>query len=78
MSKKKHLLPNGTRVEVFFEGSPVGTGTIIDNLLEPDDMSPNKTNLYYKVRVELNDFDKFLNMPREHWLNSFEVKPIRE
>lgn len=76
-NKKKHILPNGIKVNVLFEGSVVGTGTIIDHIEEPDDMYPNKTNLYYKVRVDLNDFERFLNMPKEHYLNSFEVKPIK-
>ena len=78
MSKKQHIYPNGTRVNVLFEGSVVGTGTVISHLLEPDDMFPNKQNLYYQVRVDLNDFEKFLNMPQEHILNDFEVRPIRD
>lgn len=77
MSRKKHILPNGTKVEVLFEGAVVGKGKIIDHLLEQDDVCPNKTHLYYKVDIEQTDLDRFLRIDRDHWLNAFEVKPIR-
>lgn len=77
MSKKKHIYPNGTKVEIYFEGATVGTGKIIDHLLEPDDVFPSKTHLYYKVEVEQTELEKFIDIDKEHWLNDFEVKPIR-
>ena len=37
MSRKKHIYPNGTKVQVYFEGSPVGTATIVDHDIETDE-----------------------------------------
>lgn len=75
--KKQHLLPNNTKVEVLFEGVVVGTGRIIDHLLEQDDMYPNRKNLFYRVNIEETELDRFLGFDREHWLNDFEVRPIK-
>lgn len=75
-NKKKHILPNGTRVEVLFEGTPVGTGVIITHFLEPDDMYPSRQNLTYRVRIEPSPLERMLDIPLEHWLNSFEIRPI--
>jgi len=75
--KKQHLLPNNTKVEVLFEGVVVGTGTIVEHLLEPDDMYPNKTHLYYRVDIEQTDLDRFFGRDKENWLNDFEVRPIK-
>ena len=80
MSKKKqHILPNGTKVNVLFEGSVVGTGVIIDHLLEPDDMYPSRQNLTYRVRIEPSPLIRMLDIPLEleHWLNDFELKPVK-
>ena len=52
MSKKKHIYPNGTKVEIRWEGATVGKGKIIEHLLEPDDTHPHRQNLYYTVEVE--------------------------
>ena len=76
--KKKHILPNGCKVEVLFEGSLVGRGTIVEYIEEQDDMYPNRTNLFYKVEVELNDFERMLGLDKYHVLNDFEVRPIKE
>ena len=76
MSRKKHILPRNTKVEVLFEGAVVGKGRIVEHLLEQDDMYPNRKNLFYKVDIEQSQLDRFLGIDREHWLNDFEVRPI--
>jgi hypothetical protein len=77
MSRKRHIYPNGTKVEVLFEGVVVGTGKIVEHLVEPDDMYPNKTHLYYRVEIERSELERFLDLDKEHWLNDFEVRPIK-
>ena len=74
MSKKKHILPNGTKVQIYFEGSPVGTGVITNHNIEKED---NQEHLYYEVAVERTDLEIMLGLPEKHWLNAFEVKPIK-
>ena len=78
MSKKKHIYPNGTKVQVYFEGSPVGTGTIVDSDIETDEDDSRTQHLYYKVEIERTDFEIMLGLDKYHWLNDFEVKPIKE
>lgn len=77
MSKKKHIYPKGTKVEVLFEGVVVGTGKIVEHLLEQDDMYPTRENLFYRVDIEQTDLDRFLGRDKENWLNDFEVRPIK-
>jgi len=77
MSKKKHIYPKGTKVEVLFEGTVVGTGKIVDHLVEPDDMYPHRKNLVYRVDIEKSELDRFLGIDRENWFNDFEVRPIK-
>jgi len=77
MSKKKHIYPNGTKVQVYFDGSPVWTGKIVDHDIEIDDDDSKTQNLYYKVEIKRTDFEKMLGLDKYHWLNDFEVKPVK-
>lgn len=77
MSRKKHIYPNGTHIEVLFEGTVVGTGKIVEHLLEQDDMYPTRENLFYRVDIEQTELDRLSGRDKEHWLNDFEVRPIK-
>ena len=74
MSKRKNIYPNGTRVEIRWEGTTVGTGIITDHNIEQED---DEEHLYYEVKIERTDLEIMLGLKDKHWLNSYEVKPIR-
>jgi len=77
MSRKKHIYPVGTKVEIRWEGTTVGTGIITDHNIEIDEDDSKTEHLYYEVEVDRNDFERFLGLPAKHWLNDFEVRPIK-
>jgi hypothetical protein len=74
MSKKKHIYPNGTKVEIHWEGSCVGSGVITNHNIEPED---DTEHLYYEVKIKRTDLEIMLGLEEKHWLNAYEVKPIR-
>ena len=71
--KKKHILPNGIKVKIKWEGKIVGEGILIDNDVEKEGRDKH---IYYKVKIECSDLENMLGFPNEHWLNDFEVKPM--
>lgn len=77
MSKQIYVYPNGTKVKIEWEGTKVGKGTIIDNTIEKDDNSDKKF-VYYKVKIKDKGLFQMLGLSDEHWVNSFEVKPIQK
>jgi hypothetical protein len=77
MSRKKHILPNNTKVAIYFDGEKVGEGIITNHNLENIGDNPKQYDLYYEVKIERTGLELMLNLPEKHWLNAFEVKPIR-
>lgn len=75
--QEKHILPNNTKVAIFFDGVKVGEGTITDHNVEKNGDNPKQYDLYYEVKIERTGLEMMLNLPEKHWLNAFEVKPIR-
>ena len=73
MSKKRHILPNETKVDIRWEGATVGTGIITDHNIEQED---GDEHVYYEVRIERTDLEIMLGLKDKHWLNAYEVKPI--
>ena len=78
MSRKKHIYPNGTKVAVYFDGEKVGEGIITNHDIEKNEDNPKQYDLYYEVRIERTGLEIMLNLPEKHWLNHFEVKPIKD
>lgn len=76
MSRKKHILPNNTKVAIFFDKVKVGEGIITDHNLENVD-NTKQSDLYYQVKIERTGLELMLNLPEKHWLNAFEVKAIK-
>lgn len=77
MSRKKHILPNNTKVAIYFDGVKVGESIITDHNIERNGDNPKQYDLYYEVKIEGTGLELMLNLPEKHWLNDFEVKPIK-
>lgn len=77
MSRKKHILPNNTKVAIYFDGVKVGEGIITAHDIERNEDNPKISDLYYQVKIKRTGLELMLNLPEKHWLNAFEVKPIK-
>lgn len=73
MSKKKNILPVGTRVAInIAQGLSTGTGRILENKQEEEDVCP-----VYRIELEEgNNMDMHRESNGELWVNEFELKPI--
>lgn len=74
MSKKQHIYPNGTKVEIRWEGCCVGRGIITDHNTEKEDTDEHS---YYEVKIKRTALEIMLGLEEKHWLNAYEVKPIK-